>query len=485
VSPLDATPDQLIQAAALTPSFRGAYQSAPASIQVGEVTYERDAARTDPERLWYLAAVAMQNPRAIYLVGNQGSAEMAEAYDQSEVDSDSRVISAKQAKTSADGALDAIKVALKAAQQMSNAAHSAAEAARRQFADAQQQVATLEQRSRSVFDMKDIGQVLSNIGTGFIKPGAEAIDVQIRLGNARNFLDGAKNQLTLTENDEATKKSDLEQAQKDLSSAQKDAKSAQKSLDQAIATVQKELRAKEDKAAAEASAQAARDAAERQQQAQQQWEQQQQNNAGSGGIYGDYIEPEWQSGDWATTDPNAELGDTEYLDEQSDLYGDEDEARKMAALTGEPIIGVNTVVSPYALDRYYAGYDLEQNPVFGVDSAALVGGIIAGVLAMAPAIIGAVAPPPAKDADGSKTNVGVSGKLGGKDDADVKPSPSSSTFNVDTLLEKIGLKKTINDAATAAGGSAGQQGGASVESTVTKYLGTGLIVAGIIWLVRR
>lgn len=485
----DATPEQLIQAAAMTPSFLGAYQSAPASIRVGGKVYERDAARNASERVWYLAAVAMQNPRAVFVVGNQGAAEMALAFDRWEVDNDSRVVAAKERKDAADQKLEAAKTQLGQAQIDHTTAKGTRSKLERQAADAKAQIESLERSSRSVFDVKDVGQFLTLVGTGGIKAGAESIDVQVRLSNVRRALENLNAQLAAT--DEPEKRQAVADAREKVGEASAGVKAAQGDYDLARATVEKELRANEEKAAAEASAQAAREAAERQRQAQQEWEQQWQDyssNAGSGGIYGDYVEPEWQSSDWATSDPSAELGETEWLDEQSDLYGDEDEALKMSQLTGEPIIGVNTRVSPYALDRYYSGYDLEQNPVFGNDNMALVTGIIAGVLAAAPAIINAVAPPPSKDSSGADANAGASklvGEDGGQGSSGSRSGKSSSPNYVDDFLAKIGLKKTIDDAAASAGKSAGQSGGASVESTVSKYLGTGLVLAAVLFLVRR
>lgn len=504
MSPLESSPEEIIQAASMTPSFIGAYKSAPPSIRVGDKTYERDAARNSSERVWYLAACAMQNPRAVYLVGNQGVVEMALAYDESEVESDSKVVSAKAQLDAARKKVEAADADAATARNDRDTAKSGAANVQQQIDAQDAQVKDLEARIADMGRVKDFGDGALALLTSGLSKGIPYADLQVRLSSAKNHV--AQLRTDLSKYGVAPAESKLKDAEKRLKSAKADVKKAESNVTSAEDAARQRLRKSEEDARIEAQrakdealAEAAtEDARRRQQEADDAWNQYYASGGGSestGGYYGEpgdgYYEPEWQSTDWASTDPDTDLGYTEYLDEptleeMADLYGDEDEARKMAWLTGEPIVGVNTRVSPYSIDGYYENFDLETDEVFGNDTAAIVGGIIAGVLAAAPAIIGAVAPPPSKDATSADTNVGA-GKLGepgeqGKMPA--APSSSSSTFNIDTFLEKIGLKKTINDAASAAGGSAGKQGGDSVSGTVTGYLVIAGLIGAAVWIAK-
>ncbi len=453
-------PDEVIQAAAMTPAFIGAYTRAPASVTVDGRTYSRDAARNAQERVWYLAACSLKNPRAVHNLAYLGVDEMARGLDEHDVADDSGVITAKQKISDAGAAVRAAQGAVTQAQTDYDKVKRDASAVQHQIEAQDAQTRDLEARIADMGRVKDAGDFLGAVvtmGGSKLVPYAEA---QVRLGSSKNHAMQLRADLSKYDVDGA--KAALDSTKDTLRQAKKAEKAAQAELVKADNAVRARLRAAEEEVAQKQADQDKKEAAAADAQRRKDAADAAANTASdyASSEYSGEEDVQWGSGDFATTDPNADLGEPDFLDmqDQADLWGDEDLAVMMMEDTDEPMIGVNTVISPYSFDRYYSEYNLsDDDPVWGADTGQVVTGIIAGVLAAAPAIMKAIAPPPS---------------------ADTSAADGSSTVDVDGFLQKVGVKKTINDAAAAAGASAGTKGGEKAGESIDRWLWVGALVIG-------
>lgn len=410
------TPDELrVSALQNAPAFNALYTHAPASLVFKGRVIERDAATTVEERLYYLSALAMTNPDALYELSQTQLGPYSLDAD------DSEVVAAQAAVRLCEKKVSAL-ITKRAAQ------------------------VKLIQQSRDVIEnMKNGENIALGIFTAGIATAAMLAEATMALNQRQGILVNIDNELEAAKDECASARREVTAAQSRLDVAnrklrEEEEKDRQRAAKEALAEAERRKDEAETRAA-EAAAKRAADAAEkRAKQAAEESE-----------WYANNPEPEPDYSSWNPSDYPA-FGEEEGY--QDDTYEDPDDAYWADTMTSgifgseqqtaEHLEAIGETrprrtSSPYYFDRYYAcdacangnlpplGYDSEDPAGIGFDSdtdglgcddgtcptcagEGLEGygaegegllAIFAGVLALAPSVINAFSAP----AGGSNGNV--------------------------------------------------------------------------------
>ena len=376
--------DQVVQAAAVAPGFSTLFAKSPAQVTYKGKTYDRSAVRNAQEQVWYLAAVAMTKPAAVASLAYAG-------YDSAfELDAD-------------HSGLDAAKGDLRTAE-------GALRKAQAQLASDKARLKAAEARVAAGFNF---GQVMTGIATGGITAAYKVANESGQVSAFQDKVNEDEQAVTLARANVATAQATVDAEQ----TAYEEALKAQRKDEQDKRI--KALQDKRDQAKADAdiraqqladnmATKAQKDAAARNAAAQQATIYQQENQEPpidySGEISSDEV---FGSSEWLDTDLMA------------DVHGDEDYAEYAGEDSGE----LEGDSSPYSYKQYYGcdseqehfcpagtcsqGWDTMEEAGYGLEPNIIMA-IIAAILAIAPIIIGALMPPPAKS--DSAENSGASEK---------------------------------------------------------------------------
>ncbi len=463
-------------------AFNVAYNHAPDAVRFkGKVLY-KDRANGVEEQLAYLAAVALTEPTALADVANANTFGLdGTSYG---VDADKSVLNAAVAQQRK------LEAELKKAETRKPQIEREIVRWTGKAADCQ------------IWDGADVGLAILTlgIGTGIKKTVCEqeAKDMLLKLRDelAKNrstqedLKDAIVAAATEVKNaqeayDEELKRLRAEEEAARLLKLEKQVKEAQEKADADAATAAAEAKIAAAEAASARAKQAAEDKA-RQEAADAEWaayckaypEDCASDTGGGAGFTDDYGN-EWQNDYWLDRDAG------------SDVYGSEDMAADLGA--SEDFDAGSTYSSPWEFDRYYGcdcangdgdsaeGYGCDAcdavyglaGTSYGADYGNLFGGIVAGVLVLAPAIIGAF----------SDNQSGQGGtKLGERDEQGGSGKKSDGVLGsfTDTVLRETGFQSKIDQHAKTAGAES-----AAKLTPVIWAVGLGVLGLGVVFLVTR
>lgn len=476
-------------------AFNVAYQQAPEAVRFRGKTLYKDRAGSVEEQLAYLAAIALTEPQALGPVVNadtfgfDAGAFALDAADRSALDA------AVKAQREAEATLRKLEAELRKLQLRKPQIER--EIIRWVGKDA----------DCKIWDGADVGLAILTIGigTGIKKTVCEqeAKDALIKLKTEQ-----AKNtdaQEDTTQAIAEAKRAVVEAANvvKAEQAAYDEALKRQRAEEEAARLEKLEKQAKEaqeraDARSAEAAAQAKIDAANAQAQREARAAEEKANQE----AWATYCAQNPDDVENCGGDPYAGQGFTDesgnqwendyWLDAETaeDTYGSVDTAADVGAAQDED--SCPRYQSPWAFDRYYAcdcahRHDDDEDyygcdaceavygldgTAYGADTGQVVGGIIAGVLVAAPAIISAF----------SDNQSGQGGtKLGEPGEQGQSGSSGGSSTNVaDTILRATGFQSTIDNHAKTAGAES-----AAKLTPIIWALGLGVLVLGVAFVVKK
>lgn len=491
--------DLRISAIQNRPAFNAAYSQAPSAIRFKGRVLSRDVAQREgvESQLAYLAAVALTAPEELSPVANANTYgfDSADAFGAFGLDPDkSELTAAIAAQREAETALRALESTLK--KQETRLPQINREIVRW----------TGKAADCHVWDGADVGLAILTlgIGTGIKKTVCEqeAKDKLLKLrdeyAKGKEVVEDAKNAIEAAKADVVRYAGEVKRAQEAYDTAalklraeeeaarleklKREADEARRLQQTAEAEAAETAR----KAAAEAATARAKQAAEdkaAQNASDAEWAAYCKANPDDvecgGAPQGGFTDASgnaWENNHWL----DAEQGE--------DTYGSAEQSADVGA-SRDPD-STPHYSSPYDFDRYYgcdcAGSDGDEEAygcdacdavygldgtAYGADTGQVIGGIIAGVLVAAPAIIGAFTDKPGDTGQGGNSKLGETGEQG-------KPGVVESAFN--TVLKETGFQKTIDNHAKTAGSES-----AAKLTPILWAVGLGVLGLGAAFLVTR
>ncbi len=407
------TPAQVVTAAATTPAFGAAFRAAPPTIRHGGKTYRRDDAKTVQQQVWYLAAVSMANPGAVASLAYKAS------YDAYGVDDDVD-----------RSALDAAKLELEQARNAVRAAKDQIKQYERNLREAEE--------SRRECDRLYPPTIPNPLGIPVPNPGFVA-GVPCRLkwdGQVQWWKDRIRDAKTGTADKPglAQLEADFRVAQTKYNTEKERYEAALRAKRYAEERARKQRLADKRRRAQEQGQEREAEELSRREEEESSAAEERQRRAEEAADESTYYPDD---GGYYSED-EVIFGDSEWLDYDAaaDIYGDVEVAEDLLEAMGEDELAE---ASPWSFDRYYGcdceEYDASAEELFFFDWSVVLTGIIASILAIAPALLNALQPPPSVDASAADTNPGAKGI-------------------VEEVVERTGVEKILEQHAEKAGQAA-------------------------------